>query len=917
MSKLKLRQEFRRSRPSGTIVELTNTRRTGATQVSATDFLEITYPSADALKVIEAARPEGDRPLVVIGERGQGKSHLLAMLHHALTDPAATYKWLHTWADRLDRPELAKLQLRKNMHVISESLHRHNYKHLWDILFERHPHGREVRGMWTGLGDTQTDVPSYEHLLKLFSHTPTALILDEFQTWFDGLADTRRNPKRIWAFNTIQLLSEISKTHPELLVLVLSVRNGRTDAFQQVQRVAPILIDFKGPTAQSDRQRLLLHRLFENRMQVTNLQIEMLNETHVTEFLRLKQITPSEHDRVRQDFVQSWPYAPHLLQLLEDQVLIATHAQETRDLIRILVALFKNIKDQYLITAADFGIDNDDNGILALLDSVSNEHHSKLRERAQRNLTAVREAVHEPSSLVPHLSEIVAALWLRSIAVGNTAGAMPEDLQVDITHDHAIDDNGFKVELTTLVDNSFNIHHDGPRLIFRNEENPQAKLMASARNDKLFTDQSDLEQLEKEIKYAVSGQEDTSKGFKVIVLRSDWNTDPWISVADSDQPQVWDERIPILILPSMPKSISETLGVWIKTHLQTKRNCVRFLIPRTGGSDIFRDSEVLTLARAVVLAERWQTDQSEYARYARIYKREIQKTLTSYFDRYAILDIWNYQDPTKCSFHVEYHRTTGQQILDKIENHIFSNLFVREDFEAIVDLAAKSHHNLGDLLKELREPRSDGSRCIPWLGETKLKDEIIRLCARGRIAIDIRGIELLQARAGEDKENAWKRMRGKLGTGRHLDQTQLLPPQSVPEAGNIATHGSAEPTVLPEQSTTPSTSSILSARSPTVTPFSTALPSADSSESLPDEEATEQPAKNIFARSPELEPYMSERTSPLNLIAEVESWGVGRRTQLREVSLGIAELTGAQLNELLKALPDGITYKLNINKEKS
>lgn len=917
MSRLRLRQEFRRYRPSGTIVELTNKSQTGATQVSAADFLEITYPSADALKVIEAARPGADRPLVVIGERGQGKSHLLAMLHHALTDPAATYGWLRTWADRLDRPALAELQLRKNMHVISESLHRHNYKHLWDILFQRHPNGQEVRGMWTGLGKAQTDVPSYEHFLRLFSHTPTALILDEFQTWFDGLADKRQNPQRTWAFNTIQLLSEISRTHPELLVLVLSVRNGRTDAFQQVQRVAPILIDFKGPTAKSDRQSLLLHRLFENRMQVPNFQIEMLNETHVNEFLRLKQITPSEHDRVRQTFVQSWPYAPHLLQLLEDQVLIATHAQETRDLIRILVALFKNIQSQYLITAADFRIDDDDNGILALLDSVSNEHHSNLRERARRNLTAVREAVHDPSSIVPHLPEIVAALWLRSIAVGNTAGAMPEDLQVDITHDHAIDDNGFKVELTTLVDNSFNIHHDGPRLIFRNEENPHAKLMASARNDRLFTDQSDLEQLEKEIKYAICGHADTSKGFKVIVLRSDWNTDPWISVADYDQPNVWDERIPMLVLPSVPESISETLGVWLKTHLQTRRNCVRFLIPRHGSLDIFRDGDALMLARAVVLAERWQTDQSEYTRYARIYKREIQRTLTNYFDRYAILDTWNYQNPSKCSFHVEYHRTTGQLIPDKIENHIFSNLFVREDFEKTVSLAAKNHNYLGNLLRELREPRSDGSRCIPWLGETKLKDEIIQICARGRIAIDIRGIEFLQARAGENNEDAWKRMRGKLGTGRHLDQTQLLPPQSVPEAGNVANHESAEPTVLPEQSITPPTSSIPSPRSPRTTPISEAVPSANSSAFLPDEESTEQPVNDIFARSPELEPYISNTTSPLNLIAEVESWGVGGRTQLREVSLGIAQLTGAQLNELLKALPDGITYKLNINKEKS
>ena len=46
------------------------------------------------------------------------------------------------------------------------------------------------------------------------------------------------------------------------------------------------------------------------------------------------------------------------------------------------------------------------------------------------------------------------------------------------------------------------------------EENPQAKLIANARNDKLFTDGSDLEQLAREVRYVISGQEDVSKAFQ-------------------------------------------------------------------------------------------------------------------------------------------------------------------------------------------------------------------------------------------------------------------------------------------------------------------------------------------------------------------------------------------------------------------
>jgi hypothetical protein len=56
-------------------------------------------------------------------------------------------------------------------------------------------------------------------------------------------------------------------------------------------------------------------------------------------------------------------------------------------------------------------------------------------------------------------------------------------------------------------------------------------------------------------------------------------------------------------------------------------------------------------------------------------------------------------------------------------------------------------------------------------------------------------------------------------------------------------------------------------------------------------------------------------TSALNLLGKIESWGITTGTQVQDVQLKVANLTGAQLNELLKKLPDGITYELTLNKE--
>ena len=56
-------------------------------------------------------------------------------------------------------------------------------------------------------------------------------------------------------------------------------------------------------------------------------------------------------------------------------------------------------------------------------------------------------------------------------------------------------------------------------------------------------------------------------------------------------------------------------------------------------------------------------------------------------------------------------------------------------------------------------------------------------------------------------------------------------------------------------------------------------------------------------------------TSPLNLIGKLESWGIGPATQVAEVSIKVSAATGAQLKELLKKLPDGMTFELILEKE--
>ena len=906
---LALRDEFKGKRLKGTAIELSNDSNTGATQIAAKEFLEITYPTHDLLKGIEAIGPNQGRPVVVIGERGLGKSHLMAALYHAVNDPASTSAWLKSWATTLVDPQIAKIGLRSGMQVIGESLHRQRYKFLWDLLLERHPHGTYIKGKWEGMGAAKTDIPSDKLILELLEHTPTMLLLDEFQTWYDGLTNTKQYPCKNWAFTFIQILSEIAMERPDLLVLVISVRNGGSDAYQQVHRVNPVAIDFKAggqpERVQQDRRRMLLHRLFTNRLQITKPQIASLIETHVTESLRLMEVPTAEHERKRKEFLVSWPFAPHLLRLLEEQVLIATDAQETRDMIRILANLYKSQGEVApVLTAADFRLDDDASGIGALLDSVSNEHHRTLRAKAQQNIIAVTEAETNHASLVPHLQEIVSSLWLRSIAVGNLAGAEPAMLQVDITRSKTVDNNAFQVELATDVENSFNIHQEGNRLVFREEENPRAKLMACARNDKLFTGGSDRAQLAKQVRYVIGGTDEVAKIFRVIALPESWQTDPWSTLDETERPERWDDRLPILVLPEEPDNIDQRLGVWLKDHLQKRRNTIRFLLPRSGSTNAFQDRDLLILARAEMKAQEWSNQGPEYKKLQTEFQGALRDILKKRFDRFSVLQQWNFGDPKQCRFSVESLNKQGAQIPEGIEEALVNDLFVPEDFEALVLEAAANNSAVGKLLRELQEPRPAGLDCIPWLGETSMKERILRLCARGKIAINLRSLEYLQTQPGEDEDSAWKRLRPKLSyTGRQLDEVFLMEPSAVP-----ATGGTTPPAQPPAGG---SGGGLFGG--PT-TPPSENEPTPGGQTPPPSTGGDIFGGSSASTSKPRI-PLHNPATSPLNLIEKIEGWGIGPGTQVAEVSIKVSAATGSQLKELLKKLPAGMTFELSLEKE--
>ena len=95
MLNLKLRDEFLGSQMPGTAITLRRGDNTGAAQQSPDQILSITYPTADVHTALRAVSTERvQRPIVLMGDRDRGKSHIMAVMHHAIQSPGQEETWV-------------------------------------------------------------------------------------------------------------------------------------------------------------------------------------------------------------------------------------------------------------------------------------------------------------------------------------------------------------------------------------------------------------------------------------------------------------------------------------------------------------------------------------------------------------------------------------------------------------------------------------------------------------------------------------------------------------------------------------------------------------------------------------------------------------------------------------------------------
>lgn len=938
MLNLELRDEFKGEYTRGTAIVLRQGDGSGAAEQSPDRLLEITYPTADvqvALHAVSTARKP--QPLVFKGDRGRGKSHLMAVIHHALAAPGAVQTWARQWGQQLQVDKLKAIQLPTGYHPITEAVHNHEYPLLWDLLWERHPQGQLYKGKFQASGNP---FPSKSLLIEMFSSAPVALILDEFQKWFDGLSDDSGSTGKKWrtlASNFVQNLSEIAVERPDLLILVISVLNNETDAFQQIHRNTPQVVDFQGPTAKADRQRLVLHRLFRNRGQISAGSIASAIAPYAQERFRLlgSHLTEADRDRVTREVAEAWPFAPELLLLLEDHILMSEAAQESRDLIRILASVYKaRGEDVPLLTPADFLVDDDSCGVQTLLSSIAvSGEQEQLRDIAIRNL----EAVKGSGTNCPNARPIITSIWMRTMSPARQRGAARQELQLDLTRDVVLDDNVFKAELSQLIDNSMNIHGgenlEG-RLRFELAENPKTRVKATARNDKLWRASAgstaqvtypkrDLERLRKTLEHILR-PENKALPSRVIVLGEKWETDPWGDLDDpQDKPDGWSQPVLLVIPAAIPggsQGVAQTLGPWLAREVPKKRSFVRFLlVSQDSAKGLYDDDSLTFLARCAYLCgEAWKDD-PKYKAILKDFDPEVRRELTKRFNRFAVLRRWNYGKPETCVFDVENIPSdkAGPLTAESVQEIIKRDLFDPAQFDKLAISFADKSKKVEDLLKHLSEPppRPDED-AIPFLGADKFYEELLRLGISGKLALNVAGTWYKRPPGSPTEDEVRAYFRRAFRYGAEMNAVQLGQPSLVGGSTTTGTPAPPPPVSPPAGGgSTPPPDDIFGGGG------STPVPPAGDPPPVPPpttDGGFPEPQPNGGGAVHEATLVSKKTDAPVSgvqLTGAFEQWGVPADGQLQTARIEISNISVPMLRKILTSMHSSVKANLEVSYE--
>ncbi len=700
------------------IIDIENLRDTKKKTIESNpkNFFEISYPTSDIRLVIENLNrrfntAEKTAGLFLLeGYKGSGKSHLELLVYHLLMNPEEGKQWLSKYNVHCNLPENAVVLIRK-----FTDFPLNFYYPIWKFVFEK-----------LGVEASNEIPPNLDELWKALKGKRLVLILDELERGIESISnDTVRSQN----LSFLQMLSEeANRTEGASITMFASVYDSGKEPGATLKRIPRIDIKFSDLR---DRQRVVLHRLFQNLNNVSQKEIEVVLQSYVNTWKRLQ---PNISEKLMDRLTDSYPFSPELLDLVLFSAKIGDRFQGSRGVLGLLGNVVRYVyKKTDLITAAHLNIS--DTGIRNRLSDL---------DPGQTILSCAGEDLKDLNSL-PFAEEIISSVLVATLASsGHCRGITEHELERQVIKP-GDDINIYHNSLQALVKFGTYFQKQEDIFFFDEEEKPNAKV--EYRSLKIDPSQA--------LEFAFEKWKDQFKEQRTIIFRDTMQVKADLSVVDGNN----------LRFVYAPKRLTPAERNEMYYGAEN-RNLIILLEPKSNTFNALENADITKWAqRAIAALELGQSasDSERRNQYERI-SREDTGYILDTFKRAGLVFIWMQQQPGKNEMEGEFEPLGNAVTCEDVKRYLREDIFPRQRFEEHLSTRLKDVFG-----KTVREIDIEYKKTLGFpvrVAESTILDTVKNLCKSKTLGLRhekdsacgrypaLNSIELAEARVTEPFEDS-------------------------------------------------------------------------------------------------------------------------------------------------------------------
>ena len=621
------------------IVDLANLKDESKTKLEARprDFLTLTYPTNDLIKVLEQInlRFSSDKKVAGLflfeGLKGSGKSHLLLTIYNLFKHKNIGQEWLKGNGLICKVPD--------DMIVIINKFTDDPYDSIWGMIFES-------LGKQPSKGKTHPKLADFQ---KALGDREIILIFDELEQGIKVISDSALRAQNM-AF--LQVLSEFSNRSKQV-TLFASIYSDKEEPGSTLKRVPRCVVQFDNV---KDQSNVVLHRLFENYRDFNRNLISPIIESYVQLW---DKHTPHDKEEHKKRFKDTYPFSPSLMDIILKKIPARGGFQNVRGALSFLgnmVRLTHTAND--IITPADASLK--DKATTIMLKDL--DPSGDLINRASENMD-------ELIPKAPLAIQFASAVLLYTLTGrGSDIGASREKLIMDILSP-SLDINAFEQTLMGFQKYASYFHHQENRYYFDLEENSEAKVEF------------------KSLQY--SDEQAREKLFDILkteIFKESANTTVFVSIQQVQESlKQFDKTRPRYVLTGRRLTQEERHLIY---HGMDYRNLILLLEPKDDAFQISTDKDLLKWAKRVLAAKDLAGSTKKTARqadYERIAKGDQNNVIDRIKKAGLVFVSWQKHGSSPTEDQVELEPLLADfskdKVLEKLNQDYFPTLTFKEHME--------------------------------------------------------------------------------------------------------------------------------------------------------------------------------------------------------------------------------------------